>query len=99
MRHRVADIETVRLIGGTHDNVISKMPIASYQYVVIVSVLEHIKDNLTVIGECRRLLKPRGHLRLMVTAPPYLFRELNRKVGHYRYYERGNLSPSCLKVG
>jgi SAM-dependent methyltransferase len=64
--------------------------------IVCVNVLEHLKDDHKVLGQCRRLLKPGGKLLLFVPALQSLFGSMDSSYGHYRRYSRGELEK---KVG
>jgi SAM-dependent methyltransferase len=91
LRRRFDSMPGVALIDGTLERTIADMPDATYDCVVMVNVLEHIEGDIAAVAECRRILKPGGHLLLLVPALPFLYSELDRLAGHYRRYDRKGL--------
>jgi len=60
--------------------------------VVMVNVLEHIKDDAAVLAGVRELLEKGGKLAVFVPALPFLYSKLDEVVGHYRRHLRQDLS-------
>ena len=60
--------------------------------VVMVNVLEHIKDDVAVLAGVRALLEKGGKVVIFVPALPFLYSKLDEAVGHYRRYLREDLS-------
>ena len=60
--------------------------------VVMVNVLEHIKDDAAVLASVRELLEKGGKLAVFVPALPFLYSKLDEVVGHYRRHLRQDLS-------
>ena len=70
-----------------------------YDAVVMVNVLEHIKDDLDALNRLRNSLKPGGHLLLFVPAVPFLFSRLDEIHGHYRRYLKYDLEQKISASG
>lgn len=62
------------------------VPDASYDYVYSSNVLEHIEDDVAMLRELRRVLKPHGKLLLYVPAFNVLYTINDEIVGHCRRY-------------
>lgn len=75
---------------------ISKVPDKKYQSffstVYAVNVLEHIKDDSKALKNIYKLLKPNGRILLLVPAKKSAYTKLDKELGHYRRYERQELS-------
>lgn len=71
-------------------------PERSCDSAVLVNVLEHIEDDRAALGHLRRILRPGGHLLLMVPALKFLFSDLDVFYGHHRRY---NLKELRRRVG
>jgi SAM-dependent methyltransferase len=56
--------------------------------VVMMNVLEHIKDDGAVLDKLRQRLKPGGRVVLLVPAAPWAFGKLDERLGHYRRYSK-----------
>lgn len=67
--------------------------------VVMVNVLEHIKDDATVLAGVRELLEKDGKLAVFVPALPFLYSKLDEAVGHYRRYLCEDLSALLRRAG
>lgn len=66
----------------------------SYSCVLAYNVLEHIYDDVAALASCRRLLRPDGHVVVLVPAFPFAMSKLDRVIGHYRRYTRDSLSST-----
>lgn len=62
-----------------------------YTLIYSFNVLEHIKDDASVLAEFFRLIKPDGELIVYVPAFNILYTSMDRKVGHLRRYRRKQL--------
>lgn len=63
----------------------------SFDLVIFLEVLEHIKDDSSALQNIHKLLNPGGHLILSVPANKKWFGPSDRYVGHYRRYDREEL--------
>ncbi len=73
--------------------------LGSFDSVVCLNVLEHIRADLTVLRRFAECLKPGGHVLLLVPAHQALFGEVDRSVGHERRYSRGQLGRRLDSAG
>lgn len=70
-----------------------------FDSVVCLNVLEHIEDDLFALAQMREVLAPGGRLALLVPAHRFLYGEFDRAVGHFRRYEKRELSAKLKQVG
>lgn len=70
-----------------------------FDLVCAFEVLEHIEDDAAAIREWRSHVKPGGRLLLSVPAFHRRFGASDRRVGHYRRYERDDLSGLLAAAG
>lgn len=66
---------------------------------ILVNVLEHIEDDRLALGHLHRILRPGGHLLLMVPALKFLFSDLDVFYGHHRRYGLGELRGRVGEAG
>ena len=96
LKERFEDVEQVevgRLDLFDHDDP------GGYDSAVLVNVLEHLPDDLAALQELRRLVRPGGHILLYVPAFERLYSPFDRAVGHYRRYDRAQLSRTVHAAG
>jgi len=85
-----------------HDSLETWMPgIAetSYDSIILVNVLEHVKDDAAALEGIWQILKPGGKLMLFVPALKFLFSDLDALHGHYRRYYRDDLNRKVRTAG
>lgn len=70
-----------------------------YDGIVLVNVLEHIKDDHAAARGFFRSLKPGGYLMIFVPAMPFLYSKLDYAYGHYRRYTRNALNDCVAAAG
>lgn len=63
----------------------------SFDTVVCLNVLEHIKNDLGAVEKIYELLKKGGYLVLLVPSHSSLFGEIDRSIYHIRRYEKKEL--------
>ena len=63
------------------------------------NVLEHIENDENSLSEIRNLLSQDGVLVIYVPALPFLFSQLDTKVGHYRRYTRKEIKSKLIATG
>jgi SAM-dependent methyltransferase len=97
LRERFSGAESVEVVHGSIESAASLGPFDS---VVLINVLEHIEDDngalRQIIGQ---LLKPGGRVVLWVPAFMFLYSDFDRRIGHYRRYDRAGLRAQLAKAG
>jgi 2-polyprenyl-3-methyl-5-hydroxy-6-metoxy-1,4-benzoquinol methylase len=63
-----------------------------YDTIVILNVVEHLKEDQEALHRIHARLNPGGHLILLVPAMPFLFGSLDESFGHYRRYTKKSIS-------
>jgi SAM-dependent methyltransferase len=59
-----------------------------YDTIVILNVIEHLRDDLGAVKALYDRLLPGGHLIVMVPAMNFLYGSLDRAFGHFRRYDK-----------
>ena len=103
-------VPNLRFLEGSAEKSLPTIPAASFDVVMMISVLEHLWEPLEALHQCRRLLKPEGTLLLNV--PNWLGKEflelsafrlgLSTPEGvedHKTYYDKRDLWPLLVKSG
>lgn len=91
LQQNVARLGNVRVLHQTAEGWLASAAPAQYDCVVMINVLEHIRDDAAVLRGIHDSLKPGGRLIVFVPALQYLFSNIDRQVGHFRRYERNEL--------
>lgn len=63
------------------------------------NMLEHLKDDVTVIREMSAVVRPGGRVVNFVPAFRYLYGDNDRVIGHYRRYEPAELRAKMAAAG
>ena len=77
---------------------LTEIPLGS-DLIYTSNVLEHIEDDLAILRDLKRNLKPGGYLVIYVPAFEILFSKLDVKVGHYRRYSKRDLLEKLEGAG
>jgi SAM-dependent methyltransferase len=64
-----------------------------------LNVFEHIEDHMAVFEHAAHILRPGGHLILVVPAHAWLYGSIDNAIGHYRRYDRQMISECIARVG
>jgi SAM-dependent methyltransferase len=91
LRQRFANDKSVRVFHASQEEHVGTCADASYDTVIMVNVLEHIEDDQSALNEIYRLLRPGGRLLLFVPALRFLYSAFDRRIGHHRRYQFGEL--------
>lgn len=75
------------------------LPDASHDLLCLWDVIEHTPDDVAVLREMRRCLRPGGHLALSVPAYPWLYANNDRVAHHHRRYTRRDLLAKLRAAG
>ena len=63
-----------------------------YDTAFALNVVEHISDDTMALKNCFKLLKPGGHLVILVPSYQALYNKFDVELGHYRRYTKSSLS-------
>ena len=61
---------------------------SKYDTIIYLDVLEHIRDDEKEILNAYKKLKKKGNLIISVPAFQHLYTDYDRKIGHYRRYDK-----------
>jgi glycosyltransferase involved in cell wall biosynthesis len=67
--------------------------------VVCLNVLEHIENDQEVLNNLNRHLSGGSRLVFLVPFNPRLYSEFDRRIGHFRRYQKGELEEKMRKAG
>jgi len=82
-RQRATQLAGTRTVAG----LIADLPcIASFDSIIYIDVLEHIKDDTAEIAAATARLHPNGTLVVLSPAHAWLFSAFDTAIGHYRRY-------------
>ena len=70
----------------------------TFDAIVCLNVLEHIKDDNKAIANLSKLLKPGGHLIVLIPAHPAIYGKIDSMVGHYRRYTKEEIIGKIKRV-
>ncbi|MEL6864420.1 MAG: class I SAM-dependent methyltransferase [Bacteroidota bacterium] len=84
------DIVNLDLVHPTFEQEYAQW-IGYFDGVFALNVVEHIKDDLQAIANCRKLLKPGGRLVILVPAYQVLYNQFDEALEHYRRYTKSTL--------
>lgn len=68
-----------------------------FDTIVLLNVLEHVKNDQVAVQNCRYLLRKGGSLVILVPAYSWLYARLDKKLGHYHRYTLSSLSDIFYK--
>jgi SAM-dependent methyltransferase len=74
-------------------------PDSSFELVTALDVIEHCQDDVAVLAECARVLKPGGLLAITVPAFPWLWSDNDIINGHERRYKPKELAARLNGAG
>jgi len=72
---------------------------SGFDTVLCLNVLEHVDDDVGALRRIHHLLAAQGRVILLVPALHRLYGEIDRAIGHYRRYERGELHEKLTAAG
>lgn len=78
------DIPNKSIINGT----ITSVQLQRYDTIIYIDVLEHIEASKQEIELLKQCLKPGGHAIILVPAYNFLFNDFDRRIGHFRRYDK-----------
>ena len=71
----------------------------TFDTVLCINVLEHIKDDIAALSNSGKLLSRKGRLVLFLPAFQLLYGSVDRADRHYRRYDRKSISKKLKKAG
>ncbi len=72
---------------------------APFDTIILVNVLEHIEDDIQLLINIKGLLTDNGKIIICVPATNRLYCYMDKNVGHYRRYNKGELRIKAEKAG
>jgi SAM-dependent methyltransferase len=72
---------------------------ASFDAVLLLDVIEHVADDVAMLAEARRVLRPGGFAVITVPALPWLWSQHDERNHHHRRYVRSGLERSIAASG
>ena len=76
----------------------SKYYKTKYDTIIYLDVLEHIRNDEKEILSAYKRLKKNGNLIISVPAFQYLYTDYDRKIGHYRRYDKKSFEKIFNKL-
>jgi len=70
-----------------------------FNMIYSLNVLEHIEDDQSIVRQLIPLLKENGVIKILVPAKMELYSNMDKKVGHYRRYEKEELINLFSNLG
>jgi SAM-dependent methyltransferase len=70
-----------------------------FDVILAMDVIEHIENDLDVIKELKRILKPGGYLFITVPAFMTLWTSRDERLHHYRRYDKNELIKKLMAAG
>lgn len=67
--------------------------------IVLVNVLEHVRDDAALLSQIHRSLRPGGSLLLFVPALEWNYGSLDKAFNHYRRYSKKGLKKALQNAG
>ena len=91
LREKTKDLPHVRVCNTTVEDLDQHVGTEGPRdTIILMNVLEHIKDDLATLVLLRRHLKPEGRIVLLVPAGPWAFGKTDERLGHYRRYSKAS---------
>ena len=91
MQRKIAAGELPSYCRATRGTLATLPTDATFDCIVYLDVLEHIKDDRAELAAAAKRLRPGGRLVVLVPAHQFLYSEFDAAIGHYRRYDRKQL--------
>ena len=69
-----------------------------FDTIILINGLEHIEDDRKALANMKKLLKDSGTIIICVPAMPGLYCYMDKNVGHYRRYTKGELRVKAKRA-
>ncbi|MFY9300356.1 MAG: class I SAM-dependent methyltransferase [Candidatus Nitrosotenuis sp.] len=76
-----------------------KMSHKKFDSIIAINVLEHIEDDKMALRQLRDLLNVGGTLVILVPANKFLYNVIDKSIGHWRRYTKGELRAKVKECG
>jgi SAM-dependent methyltransferase len=87
LREKIAPLKNAAAFRVTVEAIHEVVPAGKkFNAVVLMNVLEHIKDDRAVLAELKQHLAPGGRIVVLVPACQWAFGSTDTRLGHYRRY-------------
>jgi SAM-dependent methyltransferase len=85
---------------SVHLDTLESVPVGTrFDTAVLVNVLEHVDDDVGLLGEAAARLRPGATLACFVPAHAWLHSRFDDRVGHVRRYRRSQLAEAFQRAG
>ena len=99
LREQYAHNENVELFNVSLEQYLEGAAPSLHDGAILVNVLEHIKDDQLALSGIAKILKSGGYLFLFVPALNILYSKFDKKIGHYRRYQKYELGSLVSNAG
>jgi protein-L-isoaspartate O-methyltransferase len=93
LAERIPRVQNREVIVSTISSVAGRR----FDSILYIDVLEHIEDDGGEMQQAYDCLKPGGHLVILVPAHQWLFSPMDTAIGHFRRYNRTNMTAAAPK--
>jgi len=83
--------------GFVQGDIFSIEPRSEFDFVLLLDTIEHIQDDRQFVDQVCKMLKPEGILIMTVPAYQSLWSQVDSQSGHFRRYEKKDLSEFTLR--
>ncbi|MBX3241118.1 MAG: class I SAM-dependent methyltransferase [Chitinophagaceae bacterium] len=70
-----------------------------FDTVLVLNVVEHIKDDKQAINNCKKFLNENGTLIILVPAHQFLYNSIDKELGHFKRYDQKSISSLLGSCG
>ena len=89
LREKIAPLKNAVALRTTVESLHDVIPAGKkFDAIVLMNVLEHIKDDAAVLAELKKHLAPAGRIVVLVPAGQWAFGATDTRLGHYRRYTK-----------
>lgn len=81
-----------------NENLVNKLSRHNFDTVILINVMEHIKNDEKLLFNYSKILKKKGKLIIFVPAFEALFGNMDKLAGHYRRYDKKELKEKLYKA-
>jgi len=98
LKERFSNSERVSAFLGDISNLDNSWEGKTFNTIVCLNVLEHIKNDEEALSNMASLLEKNGRLILLLPTCRWLYGSLDKNLGHYRRYENVQMYEKCKKL-